>query len=262
MAKKIKYGTFKNNYSVNYTNGKEFLDSNNNEYIGFYVTEPGNKFYEGSKTISHGSLKKPLRRIPEYAFNPENKKYFELTDLRFDKHTGVTTNYVQPSKRDYKQGYFTRYFVKKINEDAIYELDVDRYESINIINRVGPNERLYDRLELRWTIAGPIDQAKLANERMLLSKEEFLPGLSKFLGDLDEFHETKPIVQRQTLDREYPDGEKMHPNLPAAYGFSNQKNQACSNCIFKNNNACKLWQANIRNNYWCGRWKAIPDTTY
>ena len=246
---------------VLYTNGNEYIRADNREeWIGFYTITSDNRVFAGTDYNDIGRMK--LLTIPNSAFDPKNKRYHDLTTDQFDRYNYPPYYFPTPTSRDYKRGTFFRYFVKKINEDIIIEISPEQADKINNRNAKGINSFLWSNYSLRWTISGPINDVRKANERVLLLSRQYMPGLSKYLGDLDEFHETKPIVQRQTLDREYPDGEKMHPNLPAAYGFSNQKNQACSNCIFKNNNACKLWQANIRNNYWCGRWKAIPNTTY
>ena len=257
--------TYKKNdrqYDLIYTNGNEYIDENNEFYIGFYIIDPKTKqVYKGTE-VKNQLDREQLFKVPKSLSDPMNKKYYDLTELKFNFYTGINTYFPRPSEKDYKKGKFTRYFVKKINEDKIYELSQADFKTVNNVNKKGPNGYLFQQFKFEWGISGPIEDVKSANERKLRFINKSYPGIINYLGDLDEFHETKPIVQRQTLDREYPDGEKMHPNLPAAYGFSNQKNQACSNCIFKNNNACKLWQANIRNNYWCGRWKAIPDTTY
>ena len=61
--------------------------------------------------------------------------------------------------------------------------------------------------------------------------------------------------------RTYPNGEKIHPRLPLLYGKPphNKPNQNCKNCMFYKNNYCSLWRANIRDEYWCGKWKPKPQ---
>ena len=62
--------------------------------------------------------------------------------------------------------------------------------------------------------------------------------------------------------RKYPDGQPTDPNLPTAYGLPPQdvENQACHNCKFYNNNYCTFWNAPVRHEYWCAKWKSIYYT--
>jgi len=52
-----------------------------------------------------------------------------------------------PSDQDYKDGYVERYFVKKINENIIIEIDRTGTSTINLY--------LYKLATLKWKISGP-----------------------------------------------------------------------------------------------------------
>ena len=60
-------------------------------------------------------------------------------------------------------------------------------------------------------------------------------------------------------NRRYPDGEIISNNLPSAYGLppKGYENQICHNCIFYKNDHCTYWDAPVRDEYWCKKWKAI-----
>ena len=51
-----------------------------------------------------------------------------------------------PSIKDYSKGYIYRYFVQKINNLTITEVDKDKYNQIS--------SQLYNKLTIRWTITG------------------------------------------------------------------------------------------------------------
>lgn len=56
---------------------------------------------------------------------------------------------IKPSitEKDYAEGYINRYFLKKVNENVIFETSFFASRSIN--------NSLYKRVELRWKISGP-----------------------------------------------------------------------------------------------------------
>ena len=133
----------------------------------------------------------------------------------------------------------------------------DSAAKYNNRNREGINSFLWNRCQLTWTISGPIKSAREVNKRVVEEKEKEMTGILNYLSDLDELHEERPILNLQKQTKTYEDGEVIHPNLPVAYGYPQKQGQNCANCAFNKNNACTMWQANIRANFWCGRWKKI-----
>jgi len=50
--------------------------------------------------------------------------------------------------------------------------------------------------------------------------------------------------------------DKVHPNLPEAYGPASGK-QNCGNCIFMyEGNLCSFWKAPVKKSYLCAKWQA------
>jgi hypothetical protein len=52
-----------------------------------------------------------------------------------------------PTTDDYTNGYITRYFLKKANENVILEISVLSYQNVN--------QNLYKPVQLKWKISGP-----------------------------------------------------------------------------------------------------------
>jgi hypothetical protein len=67
--------------------------------------------------------------------------------------TSPISTKVQPSKTDYKNGNFKRYFAKKINDNVIVEIDSKQVNEIN--------KDLYMIVFVTWAITGPRDNRKL-----------------------------------------------------------------------------------------------------
>ena len=55
-------------------------------------------------------------------------------------------NIPNPNKDDYASGYITRYFVKKINENIVYETILDDYDSVDL--------SYWQKVSLNWKISG------------------------------------------------------------------------------------------------------------
>ena len=62
--------------------------------------------------------------------------------------------------------------------------------------------------------------------------------------------------------RYYIDGQEIDPKLPDKYGIGdtlNHPGQECHNCKYyvetKNGNYCAAWDAEVRDEYWCKKWK-------
>ena len=256
------YNIRKSEVTIDYTNGKEYiyytLDSNQPiEYFGFYYTLKSGQVYMGADHTASPRIR--LYNPPKSSFEEKNKMYYSLTQESFDRYSYPKYYYPEPTKEQYNTGVITRTFVQKRNElDIIIEVDPESPQMYNNSNLPGINSYLWKLGSIQWTISGNIKQVRKANQRILEKSNQNIYGILNYLGDLDEFHISKPIIKRQRNRSSYTDGEAVHGNLPQGYNQANVPGENCASCIFKNNNVCGLWQANIRNNYVCMRWKLNP----
>lgn len=78
--------------------------------------------------------------------------------------TDIVRYVPKPTDVDYKNGYITRYFAKKVNENKIIETTNDAYKQ--------SNNPLYKVVELRWKISGPKDDVYLSG---ILNKAGVIP---------------------------------------------------------------------------------------
>jgi hypothetical protein len=187
-------------------------------------------------------------------FKDENSvKYFQLTRKDFTNHTMPLIHYPTPDEEDYDKGQFQRFFVQKINEPTkLYEVDETQYKEVNRDNKVGIDKRLYEKFEIQWMLVG--SDAEFINRQNISIQSKHNPGLDIYLQNTSQF-----IRGSVSEDRFYPDNEIIDSKLPSDYGLTAVESQVCDNCKFKNYNFCTKWQANIRENYWCHEWQAIPE---
>lgn len=78
-----------------------------------------------------------------------------------------------PTDEDYSNGGINRYFVRKINETSIIEVDRQNYKSTTPM--------LYEKAELWWMISGYVDEVVSKNKKTLKSSRDVMPGLEKKL---------------------------------------------------------------------------------
>ena len=110
------------------------------------------------------------------------------TDMSYDTYP----DYYKPvpSLKDYEKGYINRYFVQKINDLIITEVNKDRY------NKIYTN--YFNKLVIQWIISGPknnqyknkiLDRKGVQekNIQTLIEDEKKMKGLKVYLNNPLEF---------------------------------------------------------------------------
>lgn len=108
---------------------------------------------------------------------------------------GISTNFPvykkpSPNANDYLNGYINRYFVKKINDNTIYEVDSVGYADVS--------NTLYTKSSLSWKITGRpknSNDGKTATDVGVISYnsysisvlEKTIPGIRNILRNVVEF---------------------------------------------------------------------------
>lgn len=98
---------------------------------------------------------------------------------------------------------------------------------------------------------------------------EFLKAIPKFAEAYKsgkQFSKANQGVILKNNKRFYIDHKKIDNKLPAKYGIGNTINhpeQECLNCKYfvqtRSGDYCAQWDAEVREEYWCKKWKAIGD---
>jgi len=233
-----------------FANPGEFVEVLSLEpYVGPYVEAAGQYIAGTSPRLGDPILKRVADLAGEKFRQPISSEYYRLTRREFDNHFVPSHVNVDPTFEDYTNGSFTRYFAQKKNEpEKIYEIDEEQYKQFNRENNVGPDSRLYDRIDMVWFLTG--NDAAQNNLKNTQLKDSRFPGFASFLTDPNQF--VRVILEEE---RVYDDGTVISANLPTSYGIPQINTQACKNCTFRHNNYCSNWRAQIARQYWCSSWK-------
>jgi len=132
-----------------YTEGKEFYyEGSVTEYVGYYNIESVDN--SAIQTIFSGRSRdeNSYRLIP---IPTDIARYKDAGGA--DVPEPITIVIPNPSKSDYKQGWFNRYFARQTNDITApyYEIDKAQYEKIK-----GRGVPFYSAVQFRWKISGPM----------------------------------------------------------------------------------------------------------
>jgi len=225
-----------------YTQGKQWATMDGKEYNGPY------HYFANFELVMTGAFPRDdsqvLKRYrPSDLTNQGNKDIFTydlLTILNLYEFETPIAKTPGPGPNDIANGYMMRYFIKAKNdpEAPVIEIDLKQYKKVKKADSKNINGFLYEKLSLRWKIAGPLydqfDDKKRTkvkaygiqdtNRRTVFSKNQKMAGLSVYLGDLTQHSyfstmtkSKKPGVQKDNL---YTDGSDfVLPNGSAYIGY-------------------------------------------
>ena len=95
-----------------------------------------------------------------------------------------------PNDEDYEVGYITRYFVRRVNDPVIIE--------VNLVNHGSSANELYEKVDLVWTISGPkndvfaggniqLSGVEEKNTKSVKAASKFMPGIENKLINPSQF---------------------------------------------------------------------------
>jgi hypothetical protein len=196
---KIRYSIAETRNNL-YTYGGEWQTEDGVEYRGLY-----HQYTVTSETFTQSTWQpNASRRLVELKNTPELVKQYTAVqpniDVNFQTPRPDAIRITEQMRRD---GYFTRYFLKKINETLIVEVSAEQYAAYQ--NRKIDNN-MYTAAALRWQITGPLQTVTVpvkitgvldANQQSIKQIEKQIPGISSKLTNLTEFYsDTDYVVPR------------------------------------------------------------------
>jgi len=186
-----------------YTNGDEYQTPDGIPYKGFYWRTSSGKFYTGKnpndspiKTLSE--LKSPkqenidfnLKTVTENT-SPEVLGYFKVKNID-PKNPPVFKspkyNLGIPTQKDYDNGFYERYFLKRSNQLIYIEVNKDTYKSISS----GDSDydyKFYKPFILEWVIRGESEEDVANQNYDLVEYYEQSLGYSGFLEYFSNYAE-------------------------------------------------------------------------
>lgn len=177
-----------------FTSGKEWMTTDNQEYIGQYHRYVDGGVY--TRGVWDAVLSKRL--IPYVASDSnieiqKNALYKKLKPTIKTKYKAPEYRYLIITEEDRKRGYTYRYFLKRYN-GGIIEVDKMQYDEYQN-KRIDPN--LYTAVRIEWTIVGPINDTykngamnkgiASRNRQSVLIGSKTIPGLETYVTNYIEF---------------------------------------------------------------------------
>ena len=193
-----------------YTKGNEYVFiSSGKDYIGYYYKAFDGKYFTG-KTPTYNDFE--LVIAPD--INNSSKDYFYRNNIENNRILNILNpelkslpqtllpkpTLVTPTGEDYTNGFFIRYFAKRINTNpiVIFEIDEQTYDDLSS-QSPKYNFALYDVISLSWQISG---QLKTTTENGIITRgvrqvnmetvqqtNLIFIGIDQYLTDYAEFYE-------------------------------------------------------------------------
>jgi hypothetical protein len=169
-----------------YTSGMQYMLQDNTEYRGLYHTYLTGEVYTGATWDSKTSKK----LIAYKNITAKNVEYETLKrELKLTYKQPVSALNA-PTAEQLKAGSYTRYFIKKVNESKIIEIDEPQF---NMWQSKQFDPALYSAIKMQWYISGPIEDSRPSivlirgvqtkNTTQIEIAEKSMPGISKVLTD-------------------------------------------------------------------------------
>jgi hypothetical protein len=164
----------KSKYIVKATKGGEFLRKDGTYYTGVYIETYKGNFYEGKEFKSGLPTLKDTRNTGEFSNQP----------VRFKN------NHIKPTKKDYENGKFTRYFVQDKRNKSIIEVNRKNFLKFKL-------EVYVKTVSLEWILSSPLENinkgpyiyfgARAQNKEAVEEAEKDIKGISQFIINFDQF---------------------------------------------------------------------------
>jgi hypothetical protein len=269
-----------------YSNGELSIKSTQQTYTGFYWKTSSGKYFMGKSPDSPQSSIELIN--PRGTASPRDLNYHEpdIDENNFVKISYSSfdvINYLNlnedidssnlpqipiytpslPTKEDYENQEFSRFFCKKKNEPHFIEINQRTFTKLSEEDSTIDYET-YTPFKFFWVIVGEQNKVALENKNTIDFVENQLGavGLSQYIkyNYLLHYNFTPGITKRNSK-RIYSDtGIKVPLNLPTNYRLI-KDNKACASCAYFQQGICNKWSAPIRQNYYCDAFKSLKSST-
>ena len=201
-----------------YTAGKEFMTTNNVEYIGFY-----HKYMDGSvmtaavyDKVESKTLNKFIDTVkqPEFIIYQQSLSKGNQSKSTRSYNIQPKFSYTTPNENDFIASTFKRYFIRRRNYTSLADIFEINEEQFKLWRKVkaGIDETLYDAIAIDWKLTGPLhditDNGTVVtygvldtNERIIRSNSVKFIGLDMYVTDYIEFTVYSPLCPAEFKQR-------------------------------------------------------------
>ena len=185
-----------------YTSGSQFMTEDNVEYRGTYHSYITGEVYTGS-TWNAKTAKKLITFLD---LSSKNAEYQQLkpASLVFDKPNPTLVSITQ---QQINNKMVDRYFLKKVNETSIIEVDAEQYQKW-ISKQI--DSVVYLGISIPWTIAGEIEDTiingtmikgvRTKNILQIQYANSKIPGISDYLTNPLQYYLDTTFVIPQDIN--------------------------------------------------------------
>jgi hypothetical protein len=191
-----------------YTSGNEYVVAQDrSNYIGYYFTTFDGKTFTG-KTVGDTFN---LELLPASQFEQSSQDYTFVGDRFYNQILKGTDDNIQqlpkysipkptiisPTNSNYQRGFFTRYFMRRVNGDVISEINRVTFNDLLQGNKY--NSALYVTTSLPWRISGQLDTSiqngiatrgvREVNFETVRRVNVIFMGIDQYLTDYTEFYQ-------------------------------------------------------------------------
>lgn len=197
------------------TSGGELVDQKGKPYTGKYYLTFDGKYFSGA--YPELGKNEPLRRaqiVDVETIDPRGEVSIEYDVVRGNESVSVAVNktkgvptsyYPQPVESDYRKGYVTRYFTKKVNENGfVTEISQEEYNKIVNGQVLDYDISMYQVTKILWKLTGPLKSQRKSqyniipgiidtNKRLTEAAAKTFVGIVDFIGgEYDKFARPTP----------------------------------------------------------------------
>lgn len=168
----------------------EFRYKNSKEpFNGKYLELSTGRFYEGTDVINLGReivkiAEEPSNNIIGSSYDSQKFSILSPKKKKFLKNTKtIPTNKNIPTEEDYQRGYYTRYFVRRINQPKGYiEVNFDVVKKLQ--EKKDYDYNLYEVGSIIWALKNGTRKTNYSNLQLL---EQTFPYISTLFPIMNEF---------------------------------------------------------------------------
>jgi hypothetical protein len=184
------------------TRGNEFvIQRTGAEYVGDYLETSNGLRYAGTNNMNLGPIIVPIPPNNDGKHTQGSNVNIKRFNIRKKsiKEFLINTDAIPsmkryPSETDYNQGFFIRYFSRRIKSVGYQEIDKEVYDSISKKNGKY-DHNLYEVGSLRWNLKGNVFKD---NALALQAKERTFRNISYLFPIFDEFAR-EPMKNQENL---------------------------------------------------------------
>ena len=201
----------KSKFSIKNTAGSELVYKSNNQkiYIGDYILTSTGKYYEGTNNLILGNeliLMEDFTNVSKvFGSSKDVKKHkiFKKNIVDFLKNTTpIPLEKPYPTDKDYKNGFFKRYFAKRINGNIFIEISSKTYDDLKKKNPKY-DHNLYEAGSLIWHLIGNVF---LLNTTSIRQTQKIFQTINYHFTQLDEYKLQENLLQTHL----YTEGNELY----------------------------------------------------